>query len=138
MEQHLATWWSMTTEFFQAPTALAAGTVHIPNLVATLGLTCLLVGLLLGLIWREKQVLWLPLPAVAALLAPLILTISHEVLGWVGLGFSLIAGAIGLLIWIAMIANDATKRLPVWLIGLTLLSYVGYCGLVFIAFIWGL
>ncbi len=39
--------------------------------------------------------------------------------------------------WVGAIASDARQRVPVWLTGLGLVSFVLFCGLLSIAVIWG-
>ena len=138
MEQHFATWWSMTSAYLNAPASLLDTPFQPLALVPTLGLLCLLVGVALALKWRQRQALWLLAPGLIALLTPISITIAFDILGWVGLGFIVIASIFGMLIWIGIIANDVQKRRSIWLLGLFELSYLLYCGAIAIAFIWGL
>ncbi len=138
MEQHFATWWSMTSAYLDAPTTLFDTPFQPLALLPTVGLVCLLVGVVLALKWRQRQALWLVAPGIIAALTPISMTIGFDILGWVGLGFIIVISIFGLLIWVGVIANDVQKRRSIWLIGLFELSYLLYVGAVAIAFIWGL
>jgi hypothetical protein len=135
MEQSVAQWWSMASAFFSAPAALAHGSFHA--LLPLAGLLSLLAGVALAIRWREKQAAWLVLPAIVGALAPLALQLAFDILGWLGLGFALVLGFLGVALWIQLVASDATRRLPVYMIGLFILSFVAYCGVLSIVLIWG-
>ena len=45
-------------------------------------------------------------------------------------GFFLLAGVGALLVWIGLIVGKAPNKLPIWLLGLGLVSFVAYFGLV--------
>ena len=77
-------------------------------------------------------------PIVAAALTPVILAISNILGGWFVVMFALVIGAVGLLLWTGIISGDATRRLPVWLLGLFAVNFVVYCTARSIAIIWGL
>lgn len=138
MEQHFATWWSMTSAYLHAPATLLDTPFQPLALIPTVGLVCLLAGLALALKWRQRQALWLAAPGLIALLTPITITVGFDILGWVGLGFIVAISILGLLIWVGVIAADVKKRRSIWLLGLFELSYLLYCGSVAIAFIWGL
>ena len=138
MEQHFATWWSMTSTYLQAPATLFDTPFQPLALIPNLGLICLLVGVALALKWRQRQAWYLVAPGIIALLTPITITVGFDILGWVGLGFIVIVSVIGLLLWVGIIANDVEKRRSIWLLGLAELSYLLYVGTVAIAFIWGL
>ena len=138
LEQFAATWAAMASSYLSSPLQLAGGAINAFTLVATAGLLLLVAGLVAAVVLREKQALWLIPPAIAALLTPIVLGLANAMTGWLGMGFALVLGGVGLLLWIGMISGDATRRLPVWLLGFALLSFVIYCGLISIAVIWGL
>lgn len=138
MEQHLATWWSITSAYLNAPATLFDTPFQPMALLPTFGLVCLLVGLVLALKWRQRQALGLLAPGVIAAVTPITMLVGFDILGWVGLGFIVIISIIGLLLWVGIIANDTQKRRSIWLLGLFELSYLLYVGGVAIAFIWGL
>lgn len=136
MQQVFANWWSMTSAYLAAPATLF-GAFQPPALVPLAGMALLVLGVVLAGRMREKKVLWLLAPALMSALTPIALANAHDILGWLGLGFALAAGAVAVLLWIALIARDARHRLPVWLIGLFILSYLGYCGYLSALLIWG-
>ncbi len=137
LEQLFGSWWPMVSSYFAGPLALAAGGVSAFSIVPTLGLVLLVLGLILAIVWREKQAIWVIGPVVASVLTPVILAIANILGGWFVVIFALIIGAVALLLWIGVIAADATRRLPVWLLGLFSLSFVAHCTFVSVSLIWG-
>jgi hypothetical protein len=138
LETMISTWWSMTSAFFSAPVALLGGRVDVFTILPTVGLALLVAGVILALQRRERRARWLGLCAVAAALSPLVVSYIYAMMGWFGVLFFLVLGGIGLLGWVGVIASDARYRMPVWLAGFGLVSYVVFCGLVSVAVIWGL
>jgi hypothetical protein len=138
MDQAVTSWWSMTSAYFTAAAALLSGDVQLTTLLPACGLVFAAIGIVLAFRWREKRAVWLIPPVVLTLLAPLIVTLGETMMGPFGIFFTLIAGFVGLLLWIAIVANDAGKRLPVWLIGLGCLSFVGFFARIAVAQTWGL
>lgn len=138
LEQLFGSWWPMVTSFFGGPLALASGSVNAFSIVPTLGLLLLVLGVILAIVWHEKQAVWVAGPVVAAALTPVILAIANILGGWFVVIFALIIGAVALLLWIGVIAADATRRLPVWLLGLFALSFVAHCAFISVALIWGI
>jgi FtsH-binding integral membrane protein len=138
LEQLFGSWWPMVSSYFGGPLTLASGRVNAFSIVPTLGLALLLLGLITALAWREKQAVWVIGPALASSLTPVILAIANILGGWFVVIFALIIGAVALLLWIGVISADATRRLPVWLLGLFALSFVLHCGLISVALIWGI
>lgn len=138
MEQAFTTWWPMTSAYFAAAASLLSGNIQLTTLLPATGLVLTALGIVLAIRWREKQAIWLIPPAILTLLAPFVIGLGETMMGPFGLFFTLIAGLVGLLVWIAIIASDATKRLPVWLIGLGCLSFVGFFARIAVAQTWGL
>lgn len=137
LEQLFGSWWPMVSSYFGGPLALASGSVNAFSIVPTLGLVLLALGVILAITWREKQAVWVIGPVIASALTPVILAISNILGGWFVVIFALIIGAVALLLWIGVIAADATRRLPVWLLGLFALSFVAHCTFLSVALIWG-
>lgn len=135
-QQFLSSWWAMTSAFVTMPLSLLSGSVTLPALLGGAGLLLFTLGLVLALVQREKKALWLLLPFVLALASPVVLGLARGILGWMGVIFSLLVGAVMLLLWVGLIANDARHRAPIWLIGLSLLSYMAFCGYIGVAIIW--
>ncbi len=138
IEQLVTSWQSVVSAFFAAPLALAEGRVSHFSVIPTLGLVLLAAGLILAVIWREKQARWLLPPLVVTALSPVVLGFFDIILGWIGLLFAIFVGVILLLVWIGTIAADATRRLPIWLIGWSFTIFVVFTALVNIALTWGL
>ena len=138
IQNMIATWWTMTSAYFGAPAALLAGQVTVQTILPVAGMLLLVVGALLAVRRREARARWLGLTAIAAAISPLVVSYVYDMMGWFGVLFFLILGGIGLLGWVGVIASDARHRMPVWLIGFGLASYLVFCGLFSVAAIWGL
>lgn len=138
LDQIFGSWWPTVSSYLAGPLALAGGTVTPFTVIPTVGLALLLLGIIAAILWREKQAVWVIGPIVAAALTPVVLAISNILGGWFVVIFALVIGAVGLLIWIGIISGDATRRLPVWLLGLFAVNFVVYCTAVSVAIIWGL
>ena len=128
---------SLLQSFLSAPLLLASGSISVLTVIPAVGLLLLVIGVPLAILWREKQAVWLLPPLVASLLAPVALGIADGMMGWFGMLFALVIGGIGLLVWVLIVAGNATRRLPVALAGLSLLAFPIYCGIVNIALTWG-
>jgi hypothetical protein len=137
MIELFSSWWAMTSAYFAAPFSLLTGNVQLLTVLPTVGIPLLVLGVVIAVVQREKKARWLAIPFVLAALTPVIISLGNDILGWFGLLFVLVAGGVGLLIWTGVVASDSTKRLPIWLIGFGLISFVAYCALVAIALIWG-
>lgn len=120
-------WWQTVTSFFAAPAALIGGDFQALPIVATLGLACLLAGIALAVAWRVTQTWWLLIAAVVASLTPLVIGFANSVLGWMGMLFAVLLGAIYFIVQTAVIANGADRRLPTWLIGIGIAAFAAYC-----------
>jgi hypothetical protein len=138
LEQIFGSWWPMVSSYFGGALALASGSINAFSIVPTLGLLLLVLGVIFAIAWREKQAIWVIGPILASALTPVILAISNILGGWFVVIFALIIGAVALLLWVGVISADATRRLPVWLLGLFALSFVVHCGLISVALIWGI
>ena len=128
---------SLLLSFLAAPVLLSGGEVSALTILPTISLSLLAVGVLLAIAWREKQVLWLLPPLVASLFSPVVLAFADGMMGWFGMLFALVIGSIGLLVWVLIVAGNATRRLPVVLTGLSLLAFPIYCGIISVALTWG-
>lgn len=138
LEQLFGSWWPTVSSYLAGPFGLAAGSVSPFTVIPTVGFALLLLGIIAALAWREKQAVWVIGPIVAAALTPVILAISNILGGWFVVIFALVIGAVGLLLWTGVISTNATRRLPVWLLGLFAVNFVVYCTAVSVAIIWGL
>jgi hypothetical protein len=133
MTNLLASWWTATTGYLSASTSLFTGSIHPISLLATLGVLCLVIGIAMALRWREPKAVNMLLPTAMASLTPIVLGLANSVLSWVGVAFSLFAGAVVLVLLISLTARDASRRLPIWLIGTFALIYAAYSAVVAVA-----
>lgn len=133
MTNLLASWWTATTGYLSASTSLFTGPIHPISLLATLGVLCLVIGIAMALRWREPKAVNMLLPTAMASLTPIVLGLANSVLSWVGVAFSLFAGAVVLVLLISLTARDASRRLPIWLIGTFALIYAAYSAVVAVA-----
>jgi hypothetical protein len=120
-------WWNAISGFPLAALEVLRGHFAPLPLLAAADIVCLLTGVILLLAWRVKhatRVLWL---VAAAALSPVAVYFSNSILGWVGMLFAVLAGALFLGIGTTVFANGADRRLPVWLIGLFSISLATYC-----------
>jgi hypothetical protein len=129
MTDFVASWWSMIRAYFTSAASFALGDFGTLALLAAAGTLCLAIGLVLLIIKPERRSLWLLLPALLASLTGIALTMANAMLGWLGAGFAMLAGALALLLLVGWIATDSNRRLAVWLIGLFTFSYATYAGI---------
>lgn len=138
LQNMISTWWTMTSAYFSAPAALLGGVVSVQTVLPVVGMVLLVLGIIVAVRLREARTKWLGITAVAAAISPLVVSYVYDMMGWFGVLFFLVLGGIGLLGWVGIISSDARYRLPVWLIGFGLVSYLVFCGLFSVAAIWGL
>lgn len=121
----LTTWWSSFSGYFVAAASVLTGNFQPLPLLAALGIVFAVVGIGLAVAWRVTQALRLLVLLVAALLTPLVIISANHILGWLGMLFAVLGGAIILLVGTGVIANGADRRLPIWLIGIFLILFAG-------------
>lgn len=138
LQNMISTWWTMTSAYFSAPAALLGGLVGVQTVLPVAGMLLLVIGVIVAVQRKEARARWLGVTAVAAAISPLVVSYVYDMMGWFGVLFFLVLGGIGMLGWVGVIASDARYRLPVWLIGFGLVSYVLFCGRFSVAAIWGL
>ena len=135
MNHVISDWWVAVSGYFTDAASVLTGHVQLLPLGAALGLVCLVAGVLwlvLGRIRHAMRVIWL---LAAAILAPVAITLSNSILGWLGMLFAVLAGAIFLVVGTTVIANGADRRVPVWLIGVFSALFAYYCATVGGAFL---
>lgn len=138
LQNMISTWWTMTSAYFAAPAALLGGQVSVQTIIPIAGMILLVLGIIVAVLRKEARARWLGVTAIATAISPLVVSYVYDMMGWFGVLFFLILGGIGLLGWVGVISSDARHRLPVWLIGFGLTSYLVFCGLFSVAAIWGL
>jgi hypothetical protein len=129
------TWWSAISGYFLSALAVFRGDTSALPVIALAGLACLVIGIALLLLWRVKHAMRTVWLVVAAILAPVAISLSNAILGWLGMLFAVLAGAIFLIVGTAVFATDADRRLPVWLIGIFAMTLAVYCATVGGAFV---
>ncbi len=133
MTNLFASWWTASTGYLVASVGLLTGAIHPISLLATLGVLCLVTGLALAIRWREPKAINMLIPVAMASLTPIVLGVANSVLSWVGVAFSLFAGAVVLALLVSLTARDASRRLPIWLIGVFAFSLAIYSAFVAVA-----
>ncbi|MEO6395842.1 MAG: hypothetical protein ABIO40_08025 [Devosia sp.] len=131
----MQSWLTTVLSFFVAPASLIRGDIQLLPIVATLGLACLLVGVTLAIAWHVSQAWWLVIAAIVASVTPITIGFSNSVLGWMGMLFAVLGGAIFFLVNTAVIASGSDRRLPIWLIGVALTIFAYYTAAIAGAFI---
>lgn len=129
MTDLLAAAWAADQQYLQAPGRLLTEGPDFWSLLSAAGLLCLVIGVVLAVAWREKQALWMIGLFAFAALVPVWLGLAKAALGWLALTFALFVGGILLVIAVGLVANDAPRRLPVWLIGIFVLSLAASSGI---------
>lgn len=117
------TWWSAVSGYFAIAASVLSGNVDVLPILAALGVVALVAGIALILAWRVKRLGIIAFVGVAALFSPLAVSLADSALSWIGMLFAALAGAIVLVIGTAVAANNAERRLPIWLIGLFLIDF---------------
>ena len=107
----------MIQSYFLTATSVFTGIITLPTVLALFGTIALVAGLVLALRWRERRALWLFIPVGLAAITSPVLDFAVHFLGWLGASFAMLGGALLLVLIVAWIAYDATRRLPIWLIG---------------------
>ncbi len=129
-ETYLSGWQSMTAAYFADAASLVAGNVTALSVVAALGVVLLVVGLVLAVAQKVTRARRLIIPAILTILWPIFILFIDNTIAWLGRIFLSIFGVGAILIWIGLIVGKAPNKLPIWLIGLGLASFVAYFGLV--------
>jgi hypothetical protein len=129
MTDLVATWWLGISASALASVVVLTGNFNPLALAAIAGALCLLAGAALAIAWREKPALWMALIVLFATLSPVVLGLAHRMLGWFGADFAIAAGAVLLLLATALVANAATRRTPVWLLGASAGLLAVCCGI---------
>lgn len=129
-ETYLGGWWTLTSAYLADAVSLAGGNVTAMTVTAAAGLLMLAAGIVLAVAQRVTRTRLLIVPALLTLLWPIFILFIEDTIAWIGRIFLSIFGVGALLIWIGLIVGKAPQRLPIWLIGLGLTSFVAYFGLV--------
>jgi hypothetical protein len=129
-DKYLGGWWPLTGAYLADAASLAGGNITALSVTAAAGLLMLAAGIVLAVAQRVTRTRLLIVPAILTLLWPIFILFIEDTIAWIGRIFLSIFGVGALLIWIGLIIGKAPQRLPIWLIGLGLASFVAYFGLV--------
>jgi hypothetical protein len=133
----LGSWLGLIGGYFQSAPGIFAGTLQPDVILPAVGIACLVIGIVLVAIWRERQALWmLPLVGLAIITFP-VLALANTMAGWLGMALAILVGAALLLVAIGLVSGEATRRLPIWLIGAFAFTFAAYSSLPSLAYIFG-
>lgn len=121
-------WASIVASYFQTAAGALTLDFGLTTSLAALGTLLGLVGAVLALLWREVKALWMVLLICLATLSPFILTTAYDILAMVGVAFLILMTVVLLPLVFSLIARDATKRLPIWLLAGFVVSLLIVCG----------
>ena len=128
------TWWAAVSGYFATAASLVTGNVSMLPLLAAAGIVALIIGVALLVAWRVKRIGMLWWLVVATLLTPIVIFAANSILGWLGMLFAVLGGAIVLLVGTTVTANNAERRLPVWLVGVFLMDFAFFAAYIGNAF----
>ena len=129
-ETYLTGWQSMTAAYFNDAVSLLGGNVTALSVTAGAGIVLLVAGLIVAVAQRVRRTWRLTIPAILTILWPVFILFIENTITWMGRIFLSFFGVGALLIWIGMIVGKAPNKTPIWLIGLGLVCFVAYFGLV--------
>jgi hypothetical protein len=130
LETYMGGWQSLTAAYFADAASVLGGNYTALSVTAAAGIVLLVVGLIIAVAQRVTRAGRLIVPAILTLLWPILVLYIENTIAWLGRIFHSIFGVGALLIWVGLIVGKAPNKLPIWLIGLGLVSFVAYFGLV--------
>ena len=129
-QSYLTGWQSMTAAYFADAASMLGGDVNALSVTAAAGIVLLLAGLLVAIAQRVTRTRRLIIPAILTILWPIFIIYIENTIAWMGRIFLSFFGVGALLVWIGLIVGKAPNKTPIWLIGLGLVSFIAYFGLV--------
>jgi len=129
-ETYLSGWQSLTAAYFTDAASLLAGNFTAMSVTAAAGIVLLVAGVFVAMAQRVTRTRRMIVPAILIILWPILVLYIENTIAWLGRIFVSIFGVGALLIWIGLIAGKAPNKLPIWLVGLGLATFVAYFGLV--------
>jgi hypothetical protein len=129
-QTYLTGWQSMTAAYFGDAASLLSGNITALSVTAAAGIVLLVAGLLVAVAQRVKRTRRLIIPALLTILWPIFILYIENTISWMGRVFLSFFGVGALLIWIGLIVGKAPNKSPIWLIGLGLVCFIAYFGLV--------
>jgi len=130
LETYLSGWQSMTAAYFADAVSLTAGNVTALSVTAAAGVLLLVAGVVVAIAQRVRRTWRLTVPALLTILWPIFILFIENTISWMGRIFVSIFGVGALLIWIGLVVGKAPNKTPIWLVGLGLVCFVAYFGLV--------
>jgi hypothetical protein len=129
-QTYLTGWQSMTAAYFADAASLLGGNINALSVTAAAGIVLLLAGILVAVAQKVTRTRRLIIPAILTILWPIFILWIENTIAWMGRIFLSIFGVGALLIWIGLIVGKAPQKTAIWLVGLGLVCFVGYFGLV--------
>ena len=129
-QSYLTGWQSMTAAYFNDAVSLLGGNINALSVTAGAGIVLLVAGVILAVARRVRRTWRLTIPAIITILWPVFILYIENTIAWMGRIFLSFFGVGALLICIGLIVGKAPNKTPIWLIGLGLVCFVGYFGLV--------
>jgi len=129
-QTYLTGWQSMTAAYFADAASLLSGNITALSVTAAAGIVLLVAGLLVAATQKVTRTRRLIVPAVLTILWPIFILYIETTISWMGRIFLSFFGVGALLIWIGLIVGKAPNKAPIWMIGLGLVSFIAYFGLV--------
>jgi len=120
----------MTAAYFADAVSLTAGNVTALSVTAAAGVLLLVAGVVVAIAQRVRRTWRLTVPALLTILWPIFILFIENTISWMGRIFVSIFGVGALLIWIGLVVGKAPNKTPIWLVGLALVCFVAYFGLV--------
>ena len=130
LDTYFGGWWSLTAAYFADAASVLTGNVTALSVVAAAGVVLLVIGLIVAILQKVTRTRRLIVPAILTLLFPILVIFIENTIGWLGRILISLFGTGALIIWIGVIVGVAPNKLPIWLVGLGLASFVAYFGLV--------
>jgi hypothetical protein len=129
-ETYLGGWWTLTSAYFSDAISVISGNVTALSVTAAAGVVLFVAGIVVALAQRVRRTLRLIVPGILTALWPIFILFIENTIAWMGRIFLSLFGVGALLIWIGLIVGKAPNRLSIWLVGLGLVCFVAYFGLV--------
>jgi len=129
-QTYLTGWQSMTAAYFNDAVSLLGGNFNALSVTATAGIVLLVAGVIVAVAQKVTRTRRLIIPAILTILWPIFILWIEDTIAWMGRIFVSIFGVGALLIWIGLIVGKAPNKTPIWLVGLGLVCFVAYFGLV--------
>lgn len=129
-ETYLTGWQSMTAAYFIDAASLLGGNINALSVTAAAGVLLLIAGIIVAVAQRVRRTWRLTIPGILTILWPIFILFIENTITWMGRIFLSFFGVGALLIWIGLIVGKAPNKTPIWLVGLGLVCFVAYFGLV--------